>query len=245
LYLCLTALSYTAYGQKDVTKQNLVWYGYYFTIQFNEKWYLQSEIQERHYINPVAQHQTVLRSHIHRTLKNNWETSTGMCLFLQSPNDPHSNNRLIVPELRPHIEFTNKQKYKYFTLDHRYRAEARIFHNTNAKTTELEDGYAYSNFRLRYNLQATLPVWKIDEQRALKIKFGNEIMLNAGKKIVKNVFDQNRIYAALSIDLLPSLTFDAGYMNWFQQRPSGSFFNRHIIRFTVFQKINLIKNKKS
>jgi hypothetical protein len=62
---------------------------------------------------------------------------------------------------------------------------------------------------------------------------------------VKNVFDQNRIYAALSIDLLPSLTFDAGYMNWFQQRPSGSFFNRHIIRFTVFQKINLIKNKKS
>ena len=33
-------------------------------------------------------------------------------------------------------------------------------------------------------------------------------------------------------------------LNWFQQKPNGDFYNRNILRFTVFHKINLKKNKK-
>jgi hypothetical protein len=235
----------SVYAQKSKTDQKLVWYGLFTTIEFNEKWYFQNEFQERHFVNPTVQHQFVVRSHMHRVLgKSGWETSAGMCLFLQSPNDPTASVKLVVPELRPHIEFMYRQKLNKFTLEHRYRAEARFFHNTNQARTELEDGYDFGNYRFRYRLHATIPIFKVGENRALKIKVSDEIHLNAGSLISKNVYEQNRLYGGINYDILPNLSFEAGYLNWFQQRPNGDFYNRDILRFTVFHKISLKGNKK-
>lgn len=226
------------YGQKSTTDQSLIWYGLFTTVGINENWYFQNEIQERHYINPTAQHQFVLRSHVHRRLgKKGWESSVGMCFFLQSPNDPRAKQRLTVPELRPHIEFGYNQKFEKFSLDHRYRAEARFFHNTNVERTALEDGFDFGNFRFRYKIQATIPLLKVAERRNFKLKISDELHINAGSKIVANVFDQNRIYAGINYDILVNLSAEVGYLNWFQQRANGDFYNRNILRFTVFHKI--------
>lgn len=234
----------SAFAQKEVTKQNLVWYGVFTTVNFNERWNFQNEIQERHFINPTAQHQFIVRSHLHRMLgKSGWETSIGACVFLQNPNDPNATVKLTVPEIRPHLEFAYKQKLDKATIDHRFRAEARFFHNTNENRTELEDGFQYSNYRFRYKLQATVPLFKIDENRAVKFKTSDELFINAGNKIVTNVFDQNRIYAGFNLDVLKNLSVEVGYLNWFQQKPDGHFFNRDILRFTVFHKINLKKTR--
>ncbi len=228
------------YGQKEISKQSLIWYGLFTTLEFNEKWYFQNEFQERHFINPATQHQFIIRSHIHRLLgQSGWETSMGMCLFLQNPNDPNATVKLTVPEFRPHIEFSYKQKLKKVTFDHRYRAEARFFHNTNVPKTELEDGFEFGNFRFRYRLQATIPLFKVADNRYLKFKISDEIHLNGGNNIKTNVFDQNRIYGGINYDILQNLSFEVGYLNWFQQRPDGKFFNRDILRFTVFHRINL------
>jgi len=233
------------YGQKNVTHQRLIWYGVFTTLNINEKWFVQSEVQERHFINPIAQHQFVVRSHIHRVFGNSgWESSVGMCLFLQNPNDPNSTITLTVPELRPHIEFGYNQKLAKVSFDQRFRAEARFFHETNSIYTELEDGFNFGNFRFRYKFQSTIPLIKISNQRYFKIKISNEIHINAGNKITKNVFDQNRIYAGISFDVLKNLAFDMGYLNWFQQRPNGDFYNRDIVRFTVFHKVDLHKTNK-
>ena len=233
------------YGQKNITNQQLMWYGYFTTFKINENWYFQNELQERHYIKPLAQHQFLIRGHIHRLLgKSGWETSVGMCLFLQNSNDPNSTNKLTVPELRPHIEFAYKRKFMKVTIDHRYRAEARFFHNTDSTRTELEDGFDFGNFRFRYRLQATIPVIKIADERFIKVKISDEIHLNAGNKISKNVFEQNRIYGGISCDISQKTAFDIGYLNWFQQRSNGDFFNRNILRITVFHKIDLQKKKE-
>lgn len=241
VYIMITNL---VYGQKNITNQQLVWYGYFTTFNINEKWYFQNELQERHYINPTAQHQFLIRAHIHRLLgKSGWETSVGMCLFLQKPNDPNSASNLTVPELRPHIEFAYKRKSKKVTIDHRYRVEARFFHNINSTGTELEDGFDFGNFRFRYRLQATIPILKMADERFIKVKISDEIHLNAGNKISKNVFEQNRLYGGISFDISPNIAFDMGYLNWFQQRSNGDFFNRNILRFTAFHKIDL-QNKR-
>lgn len=246
ILLILALFPILIFAQKTVTNQNLVWYSYFLTLRFNENCYIQTELQERHFIDPVVQHQFLSRSHVHKTPGNSgWEASAGICIFLQNPNDPYATVKLTVPELRPHVEFAYKQKLKYLIIDHRYRAEARFFHNTSTTKAELEDGFYFGNFRFRYRLQAVVPVWKIDEKRGLKIKVSDEIHLNSGKKIVKNVFEQNRFYAGLSIDALPNLTFDVGYLNWFQQRPSGDFYNRNILRFTIFHTINLWRVSKT
>ncbi len=43
-------------------------------------------------------------------------------------------------------------------MAHRYRAETRFFQNTNQEKTELEAGFCYGNVRLRYRLQAVIPI---------------------------------------------------------------------------------------
>jgi len=192
-------------------------------VRLSPKWFWESEVQERHYINPVAQHQLVFRSHLHRELPAGWEVSGGMCLFLQSPHNPRAAVKLMVPELRPHVELAYRQRLKRINIDQRYRMEARFFHQTNAARTELEDGYAFNNFRFRWRIQGAVPLWKIDNKRSLRVRVSNELHVNLGRKIQINVFDQNRIYGGFSVDFLPNLSFDVGYMNWFQQKPDGNF----------------------
>lgn len=238
----LLMFSSVLYGQKKVVRQDLLWYGVYTTININEKWYFQNELQERHYINPTAQHQFVFRGHIHRYLgASGWESSMGMCLFLQNPNDPKASIKLTVPELRPHLEFACKQKFMRLTFDHRIRAEARFFHNINSTATSLSSGYSFGNFRFRFHFQLTVPILKVADKRFLKLKVSDEVHINAGRNIVTNVFDQNRVYGGIGYDVSPNLTVEAGYLNWFQQRPNAEFFNRDIVRFSLFHKVNLRK----
>jgi hypothetical protein len=229
-------------AQKKVENQQLIWYGYYNNLKFNENWNLNSEIQERQFYNPTAQHQLVFRSNLERKIFGDWKASVGMTLFLQNPNTPNSESNLTVPELRPDVGFSNKQKLGFLTINHRYKAEARFFHDV--ENDRLVGGYRFSNFRLRYQLGLDVPIWKNEKQQALIVKIKDEIMFNVGKKIVKNTFDQNRIYAAFNYKLNNSYAFELGYMNWFQQQKSGvDFYNRDILRLSIFHNIDFKKDK--
>ncbi|WP_395060574.1 DUF2490 domain-containing protein [Flavobacterium sp.] len=230
-------------AQKKVENQQLIWYGYYNNLKFNENWNLYSEIQERQFYNPTAQHQLVFRSNLERKLISDWNASVGMTLFLQNPNTPNSESNLTVPELRPDIGFSNKQKLGFLTINHRYKAEARFFHDV--ENDRLVGGYRFSNFRLRYQLGLDFPIWKNEKKQALIVKIKDEIMFNIGNKIVKNTFDQNRIYAAFNYKLNAYYAFELGYMNWFQQQKSGiDFYNRDILRLSIFHNIDFKKEKK-
>ena len=233
-----------SYSQKQTTHQKLVWYGLFSTLEFNDKWNLQTEIQERQFINPTAQHQILLRTHLHRLLgKSGWETSAGFCVFFQNPNNPLASVKLTRPELRPHIEMMNKQKISKLTINHRYRLEARFFHNTNDDVTDLENGFGFGYLRCRYKIQGLLPLCNFSNNRKLRMKVSDEILLNVGNNIVTNVFDQNRIYSGLNLEVSETISMELGLLNWFQQRPNGDFYNRNILRCTVFHKMSLNKNK--
>jgi hypothetical protein len=132
-----------------------------------------------------------------------------------------------------------KQQLGNVVIDHRYRLEARFFHNTNASKSELEDGFGFGNYRFRYRVQATIPIVKIADNRFLKLKVNDEIHVNMGSKIVTNTFDQNRLYVGSSVDILPNLSIDLGYLNWFQQNRADVFYNRDIIQLAVFHTIKL------
>ena len=229
-------------AQKKIENQQLIWYGYYNNLKLNENWSLNSEIQERQFYNPTAQHQLVFRSNLERKVFADWKASVGMTLFFQNPNTPNSESNLTVPELRPDIGFNNKQKLSFVTISHRYKAEARFFHDV--ENNRLVGGYRFSNFRLRYQLGLDIPIWKNVKQQTIIVKIKDEIMFNAGNKIVKNTFDQNRIYLAVNYKLNNSYAVELGYMNWFQQQKSGTdFYNRDILRLSIFHNIDLKKDK--
>ncbi len=232
-------------AQKKVTNQNLGWLGLNTTIDINQKWFFQNEVQIREFVNPFSRHQFFIRSHIHYKFgQSGYDASVGLCYFSQKPNDPEALVQLSIPEWRPHLEFANKSKIKEVVIENRYRAEARFFHQTNPERTELLDGYKFNNFRFRYRLQATIPIFKLSKTNMLKFKFGDEVMLNLGSKINLNVFDQNRFYFSFGFSLYRDISLDIGYLNWFQELTDGSFINRDIVQVTVFHKLSLKKNKR-
>ena len=239
-FLIFIFFSTFLFGQKNVENQQLLWYGYYNKLQINQNWVLNSEVQERHFYQPLVQHQLVFRTNLDRRILDDINVSLGFVVFLQSPNDPESESTLMVPELRTDFGFNAKKKYKYFNVNQRFKVEASFFHQT--ENNELVGGYQFSNFRMRYQLGLDIPLIKKQDAEKLILKIKDEVMFNFGKNIVKNVFDQNRIYIGLNYPMNKNLAFEAGYLNWFQQRPSGTdFYNRDIIRFSVFHTINLKK----
>lgn len=234
----------TSVAQKDVTHQQFIWYGYFVTVPIDENWSVITEVQERHFIHPFAQHQWSLRTHIHRKLgETGWEASAGFAGFFQSPNNPYSELELVEPELRPHVEMAYKQKLNKLTIDHRYRAEVRYFHRLNLGATDLADGYFFEGFRFRYRILASFPIWKLKENKLLKVVAGDELMVQAGKK-VNYTFDQNRLIAGLNFTFSQELNLDLTYQKWINQRQTGGFYSRDIIRFTMNHKLFSSKAKQ-
>lgn len=249
IFVATLALCMFAYNcinaQKSVLQQQQLWYAYYNTLVFNKHWQLLTDVQERHFINPTQQHQFLMRSHLQYRTPNGWGIGAGGALFIVGNPLPGGEINLMVPELRPHVEFNHKTNSGSWGISHRYRFEARFFHNT--AVNELTEGYTFGNFRVRYRLGVELPVSVVlPAAKLFKFKFANEIHFNFGKNITYNTFDQNRINLGLAYDLLPDvLTLETGYLNWFQQRTLGdAYFMRHILYLSVQQKINLAPKEK-
>jgi len=226
-------------NEKQVENQSLIWFTYNLNWKINNNWHLITDYNQRQFINPSAQHLWAVRANLRKVISNNWDFGFGGSLFMRKTNDPNALNKLLVPELRPHFEFNNHQKLSFGILNSRYRIEARF--NQNTDTNQLSDGFTFNNFRFRYLLGYTFPIIinKKTLNEVLFVRIQDEIMINAGSKIVQNTFDQNRIYVALNYKVSPKLSFETGYLNSFQQQPSGDdFLNRNILRLTIFQIID-------
>lgn len=235
--------NFSSYAQttvKKITTRPIAWYGYINTLQLSSNWFITSDIGERHFIDNGRQSQFLIRSKINYTIGQNWDAGIGFAYFNTRTFDPASTSTLAVPELRPFQEFNNKQKFNKITISHRYRIEERYFRKTS--DDKLIGGYNF-NFRFRYMLTFDYNLYKSkDNSRSFSIKGGDEIMLNAGKNIVNNMLDQNRVFVALNYQPINNFSFEMGYMNSFQQRSSGKDFNNgNIYRLSVFHKIKLYK----
>ena len=230
-------------AQRNVTHQQLLWYGYFNTLRFNDKWTLQSDIQERHFRNPVVQHQFLIRSVFRRTLGNGWDAGIGAAFFRNSPNNPQSTTP-VVPEIRPFVEANLKQRFNKVGLDHRYKAEFRFNRPVITGQQALEDEFSFETLRFRYRIQVTVPVLKLSEKKEVKLKVSDEVFVHMGPDIDKTLFDQNRFYTGLAADITPQLAVEAGYLNLFQfQRSGDGFYNRDIIRCSVHHLITVQKPK--
>jgi hypothetical protein len=243
-FISIFFLPLTAIAQKEVIHQTQLWFAYFNNLKFSDKYRLLTDVQERYFIEPVgSQGNLIFRSILYRSLGNNWEAGAGMCVFFTSPQKIPSSSDLVVPELRPTVDFIYKQKAGSLNINHRYRFEARYFHAV--ENDKLADGYDFGTFRCRYQFSADYPIIKNKEKKpVLSVRAYDEIFVNFGSKVVSNAFDQNRIYGGLMYDVNKSLTFELGYLNWFQETSDGkTYYNRNIIRFGINHRINLGKSK--
>lgn len=240
LLLFLVCFFSNAQTEKNVDHQNLLWTRYYNLLTLNNKWSLHSEFDNRIFLNPVEENLFEFRVQGRYKINDNIELGAGLAYFSTTTQDPEITNDFFVPEYRGQQDIIWKQEIGKITLIQRFQVEERFFHNANKEG--LLPGTTFF-WRFRYRIQGEYSFWK-KENQFLKAVVYDELMINGGKNVVKNTFDQNRIYAALHYGVNKNIALELGYLNSFQQRASGvDYFNRDIIRFTFYHKINLHKKK--
>jgi len=145
-----------------------------------------------------------------------------------------------VPEHRPWQQIQWVEKKSWFTLMQWIRLEERF--REQVTDGELTGDYNF-NYRIRYNLAFTIPLK--GKQVVAKTPFlfaNNEVMINFGKEIVYNYFDQNRAFVGLGYQFTSHLNAQLGYMYIFQQLPAGNkYLNVNAIRLFVFHNLDLRK----
>ncbi|ANI90329.1 hypothetical protein A9P82_14115 [Arachidicoccus ginsenosidimutans] len=242
LLMLSTGYATTLYAQKQVTHHGQYWMRYYGKYNISPKWNIDLEIDDRRFMKGSRQSNWVLpRVTFTRKLGAGWSGGAGFTYYRTSnPADPSKPTAVTVPELRPHEELTYSQKIKNLSIKQRFRLEERWTHNSTS--TELMNGYSFKG-RFRYQLQLTYPIVKAETAKGtLSVKASDEIMLNLGHSIVYNTFDQNRAYIALNYGIVKNLQVEVGYMDYFQERSSGTqYYHYNIARLTIYHTINFYK----
>lgn len=238
LFLFLNCSFLFAQTEKNVDHQSLLWTRYYNLLTISDKWLIQSEFDNRIFINPVKQNLYEFRIQGRYKINDNLDVGAGFAHFSVATQDPEIKFDFNLPENRGQQDIIWKQDIGKITIVQRFQVEERFFHNAN------KDGLLPGTtffWRFRYRIQGEHTFWK-NENQFLKAIISDEIMINAGENSIENTFDQNRIYAALHYGINKNFAVELGYLSSFQQRSSGvDYFDRDIIRFTFFHKINIQK----
>jgi len=90
----------------------------------------------------------------------------------------------------------------------------------------------FSN-RVRYLLSFDIPIFK--KKTAPSLVLSDELLIQFGKEMVYNTFDQNRFFIGIKQSINPKWSYDFGYMNVYQQKISGYQYDmNHTLRLFFY-----------
>lgn len=242
--IILVAIKQTTFAQKQVMPLQQIWAGYVQQTRLTDKWGLWADANIRtrdHFTNDFST--SIARIGVSYFLSENASVTAGYAYgHYFAGND---GKKVAQPEHRPWQQVQWSRKYPKLRLQQRVRLEER-FRRKFENAYKLADGYHF-NYRLRYNVSAAMPLGKKPFQpHALSLVVNDEVMLNFGKEIVYNTFDQNRLFVGFNYHLSKNSTLQAGYMNTFQQQASGNNYkNIHTLRINLLQNLDVRKKTKS
>ena len=190
---------------QEVTRQQSLWGRLYLQGKISPKWSWHWELDERLLV-PAEQLQFISHAHLHRKLGPQTELSLGASYSTVSGTpEPR-----LFQELHWGIPVGKRWK-----LAQRYRTEQRFFHPAAGEWD--------IRLRARYRIQATFQA-----SRHFSVKASDELLWqNTG-------FDQNRIYGAAEYRFSPVFALEMGYLNLYQRRKVGQYYNPHILRVTNY-----------
>lgn len=142
-----------------------------------------------------------------------------------------------VPEHRPWQQVQWLDKKKKLSLSQYLRIEERFVRKTSGG--ELESDYRFT-WRFRYNFAVSISL-KGDALIAGTpfIFLNDEILINAGKDVINNCFDQNRLFAGLGYQFTQNLNAHLGNLYVFQQLPVGNqYIHVNSLRLFVFHNLD-------
>lgn len=142
--------------------------------------------------------------------------------------------RIYLNEDRLYGQLAYSSDYGKLTILQRFRNEHRwresVVSDSLANTTTFST-------RLRYLISLTYPVFR--NPSLPQACLANEVLIQFGKPIVNNTFDQLRLFAGIRQSLGKGWSYDFGYMMLYQQRASGFQYDRnHTLRLFFYYTWN-------
>jgi hypothetical protein len=225
---------------KNIVTNEQLWFGYFNQTRLTDRSGIWLDPQLRLTENFVDRASiSILRAGYIYFLNDNVRLTAGYgYITAYSGSDEVPN----IPEHRPWQQIQWFDKRKHFTMMQYVRLEERF--RRKSIGTELLDDYLFT-YRFRYNIAFTIPLKAGGVQPKTPFAFvNNEILINAGKEVVNNYFDQNRFFAGVGYQFTKSLNAQIGYLNVFVAQPVPyTFTNAHAVRVFVFHNLDLRKEK--
>jgi hypothetical protein len=237
-------LSGAVAGQTKQTQHvQQVWMGYFNQTRLAEKWGIWTDVHLRTKEDFFTQYsQALARLGLTYYLNNDTKFTAGYAYVNHFPADNHKN--ISQPEHRPWQQLQWHTRYPKLRLMNWFRLEER-FRRKILNDEQLAEGYSF-NFRLRYNILSQFAMGSQPFKKGtFSFVLSDEVFVNAGKEILYNSFDQNRFFAGFAYYLNDHDNLQFGYMNVFQQLPSGNRYrSNHVARIFYFHNLDLRKKKQ-
>lgn len=226
--------------QKNVGNGNQQWLQYYNQTKLNDKWTLLFDGGYRLKDGFQESSQYIVRAAIGYNINSDIRISSGLAHL-----GFYSSDKINKVEFRPYQEMTVNNKFNKIGLVHRYRMEERFFNPVTNGEIQTPNTF---NFRFRYSLMLSIPLFKLSKAKTDKeflINFGDEIFINAGKNVVNNIFDQNRFIVSPSFRLNENLTLSLTWNSQFASTSSQAIFNyTNVFWLQIKHKLNIRKKQK-
>ena len=239
LFVLSFAQSVNAQQAKSVQQQSHFWWSVNTTAQVSSKWSVIADIHIRR-TNFMANNSFYfLRLGALYNVNKSFSVAAGAGHMWLANKTPLT--ELFTNENRVYQQFQVSGSIGKISTLNRLRIEERW--SQKIVNNQLTDAYRYTT-RFRYMFSMNVPVSK--NKYIPSLVFADELQLQMGKDIIYNPFDQNRFFTGIKQQIIPSLSFDLGYMLVYQQKLSGYQYTRaNTLRWFFYWKPDLRKKHKT
>jgi hypothetical protein len=245
LLLVLKLFSFQVMGQKEFSDEVNTWFFYLGNHKFNKNWGLHTDFQYRRNDLFANKLQVLGRLGIEYYSKQGPQYTFGYAFSRQFPHDEIS----IYPsnEHRLWEQMSMNDRYGRISLQHRYRLEQRFLERW--KLDDQDQFYKSEvvlRHRMRYRLMFQVPLnKKVMQDKTLFINVFDELMLNFGKGVDKNILDQNRFYIGLGWRFNSRLNLQVGYQHQYVPKSDGVQIERnHVLQCGVSYNVLNTQQKR-
>lgn len=217
------------------------WFMYFGDHKVSQKWGVHLEGQYRR--NSIGQkpQQLLLRPGINYDINSNVMLTAGYAYVYTTPYGDHP-IALSFPEHRLFEQALVRHKIGKVAMSHRYRLEQRFLGETGLDSEgDIEVNNWRRENRFRYMVRANIPLQGEMAKGKWYLGLYDEILVNFGKNVSGNFFDQNRAYAALGYGLGKIGNFEAGYLQQtILRRHARVVEYNHTLQFAVYSNFSFI-----
>lgn len=223
--------------QKEVTHQNQSWFSINTITKFSDHWGIVADAHIRSNEFFKDNNFCFLRGGIDYIPNAKFSFVGGFAHMWLAPRSLDWST--YSDENRIYQQFQMNTKSGTVSIVQRLRNEQRWQEKI---VNDQETGENRFTDRVRYLISVTIPVFK--KKTAPSLVLSDELLIQFGKEIVYNTFDQNRFFIGIKQSINPKLSYDFGYMNVYQQRITGYQYDmNHTLRLFFYLNTSL-KSKK-